>query len=88
MLFFDEATSALDNRTQAIVSERIDKLLATRVVIAHRLSTIRHAQRILVLVNGKLVQSGTFKELVSMPGPFADLAARQIAEGDLDESTS
>jgi ABC-type multidrug transport system fused ATPase/permease subunit len=88
MLFFDEATSALDNRTQALISERIEKLLATRVVIAHRLSTIRQADRILVLVDGKLVQSGTYKELVSVPGPFADLAARQIAEGDLKESAT
>jgi ATP-binding cassette subfamily C protein len=88
LLLFDEATSALDNKTQARVSAGIAKILATRVVIAHRLSTIQHADRILVLVSGKLVQSGTYKELISVPGPFADLARRQIAEGDLDEGAS
>ena len=79
ILFFDEATSALDNRTQRIVSESLDRLHATRVVIAHRLSTIRNANRIFVLEKGHTVQSGTFEELMSQPGLFADLAARQEA---------
>lgn len=79
ILYFDEATSALDNRTQAIVSESLRGLHATRVVIAHRLSTIVDADRIFVLHHGKIVQEGTYEELVSRPGVFADLAARQIA---------
>jgi NHLM bacteriocin system ABC transporter ATP-binding protein len=79
ILFFDEATSALDNRTQAIVSESLDRMQATRIVIAHRLSTIQHADRIFVLEAGRLVQQGTYDELISAPGPFADLAKRQLA---------
>jgi NHLM bacteriocin system ABC transporter ATP-binding protein len=79
ILFFDEATSALDNRTQAVVMESLGNLQATRIVIAHRLSTIIHADRILVLDKGRLVQSGTYDELVSQPGLFAQLATRQIA---------
>jgi len=79
VIFFDEATSALDNRTQEIVSQSLDSLQATRIVIAHRLSTIMHADRIFVLVNGRLEQSGTYDELVSKPGMFADLAKRQMA---------
>jgi NHLM bacteriocin system ABC transporter ATP-binding protein len=79
VLFFDEATSALGNRTQRIVSESIASLHATRVVIAHRLSTIQNADRIYVMDGGRVVQVGTFQELMSRPGLFADLAARQEA---------
>jgi ATP-binding cassette subfamily C protein len=79
ILFFDEATSALDNRTQAVVSESLERLKATRIVIAHRLSTIVKADRILVLQDGRLVQSGRYEELLAQPGIFAELARRQIA---------
>jgi ATP-binding cassette subfamily C protein len=79
IVFFDEATSALDNATQEIVSRSLEKLNATRVVIAHRLSTIVHADRIYVLQDGRVVQSGTYGELIQQPGLFADLAKRQIA---------
>ena len=78
ILLFDEATSALDNRTQAIVSRSLEQLKATRIVIAHRLSTIQNADRIFVLKKGVLVQSGTYTELMAQPGPFADLANRQL----------
>lgn len=80
ILFFDEATSAIDNQTQAAVTASIDRLAATRVVIAHRLSTIVKADRIIVLQAGRIVQSGTYEELIHQPGPFADLARRQMAD--------
>ena len=79
IVVFDEATSALDNRAQAMVSESLEKLNATRIVIAHRLSTIVNADRIMVLDGGRLVQSGTYAELMQQPGLFAELARRQIA---------
>lgn len=79
ILLFDEATSALDNRTQAIVSQSLENLQATRLVIAHRLSTIVKADRIYVLKGGKIAQSGTYAELIEQPGPFQELAARQLA---------
>ena len=79
ILYFDEATSALDNRTQEIVSRSLEKLQSTRIVIAHRLSTIINADRIFVLDKGRLVQSGTYGELIAQEGLFADLARRQIA---------
>ena len=79
LLIFDEATSALDNRTQSIVSESIDELRVTRIVIAHRLSTIRNADRIYVLEAGRVVQQGTFEELLNQEGLFANLMARQMA---------
>lgn len=78
ILLFDEATSALDNRTQAIVSESLDRLKVTRVVIAHRLSTIRNADRIYVLAGGRIVQQGSFDTLAAQTdGLFAQLIARQ-----------
>lgn len=79
ILFFDEATSALDNRTQAIVSESLERLNATRVVVAHRLSTIVNADRIFVIVRGQIVETGRYEDLVLNGGPFAELARRQIA---------
>lgn len=79
LIFFDEATSSLDNAAQGVVTESLDALHATRVVIAHRLSTIVHADRIYVLQNGQVVQTGTYDELMQQPGLFADLARRQIA---------
>lgn len=78
IILMDEATSALDNRTQAIVSESLDQLNATRIVIAHRLSTIRNADRIYVIEAGRLVEVGSFEELVNQKGLFARLAARQL----------
>lgn len=78
VVFFDEATSALDDRVQARVSAHIEALHATRVVIAHRLSTIRNADRIYVLEHGRIVQSGTFGELMAQEGQFQRLAARQL----------
>ena len=78
VLFFDEATSALDNRTQDIVSRSLEGLKATRVVIAHRLSTIINADRIYVFDKGEIIQTGSYAELMRQPGPFAELARRQI----------
>ena len=77
ILMFDEATSALDNITQKKVSEALDKMKCTRIIIAHRLSTIRNCDRILVLDGGKIVESGTYDELIAKNGFFAELVARQ-----------
>lgn len=68
ILLFDEATSALDNRTQAIVSQSLKALNATRVVIAHRLSTVMRADRICVLDKGALVEMGSYHELMAQGG--------------------
>ena len=79
IIFFDEATSALDNRTQAIVSESLEQLKATRVVIAHRLSTIMNCDRIIVMDQGKIAEMGTYDELMQNKGIFYNLAKRQLA---------
>lgn len=77
MLVFDEATSALDNVTQAAVVESLEQLQLTRIIVAHRLSTIARADRILVMDRGRIVDEGTFDELLARPGLFRDLAMRQ-----------
>lgn len=79
LIFFDEATSALDNRTQAIVSESMENLLVTRIVIAHRLSTIVKADRIITMQDGRIVEEGTYEELMAREGYFHSLAKRQLA---------
>ncbi len=78
VLLFDEATSSLDNRSQAIVSDALENLNVTRIVIAHRLSTVKAADRIIVLVDGKIVEAGTFEELTAAAGAFAAFAQRQM----------
>ena len=80
ILMFDEATSALDNITQKKVSEAIDRLKCTRIVIAHRLSTIQHADRIIFIEGGKIVEDGTYEELIAKNGFFAKLVERQRLE--------
>ena len=77
ILMLDEATSALDNVTQKHVSDALERLRCTRIVIAHRLSTIRECDRIVMLDGGRIVEDGTYDELVAQGGKFADLVARQ-----------
>ena len=77
ILIFDEATSALDNKTQRKVTEALDSYNCTRIVIAHRLSTIRRCDRILVLSGGRIVEDGSYDELIAKNGYFAELVERQ-----------
>ena len=77
ILFFDEATSALDNITQKKISDSLDSLKKTRVVIAHRLSTIRNCDRIIVLDKGRIVEDGSYDELIDKGGYFSKLVERQ-----------
>jgi ATP-binding cassette subfamily B protein len=80
ILILDEATSALDAVTEAKVNAALDEVMKGRTtfVIAHRLATIRSATRILVFDDGRIVESGTFDELVAQGGPFARLAQAQF----------
>lgn len=86
ILMFDEATSALDNVTQKKVSEALEQLKCTRIVIAHRLSTIRHCDRIIVLEEGKIVEDGTYEELLHQNGYFCELVERQRVKAGHTES--
>ena len=80
ILLLDEATSALDNITQSIVSDSLTNQLRgiTRVVIAHRLDVVVKADRIYVLKDSRIVQSGPYHQLLDEPGPFRELARRQM----------
>lgn len=78
ILLLDEATSALDNKTQQTVMDSIQSMQSTRIVIAHRLSTIEHADIILVLDQGEIVERGDYDSLMAQQGLFYRLAQRQL----------
>ena len=82
ILILDEATSSVDTRTELKIQEAMKNLMygRTSFVIAHRLSTIREADRILVLVDGRIVESGNHKELIALDGMYAKLYNGQFDE--------
>ncbi|MDE2395599.1 MAG: lipid A export permease/ATP-binding protein MsbA [Burkholderiales bacterium] len=80
VLILDEATSALDSESERAVQEALERLMVgrTSIVIAHRLSTIEHADRVLVLDGGRLIEQGTHAELLGRGGLYARLHALQF----------
>ncbi|MEC8520425.1 MAG: ATP-binding cassette domain-containing protein, partial [Candidatus Thermoplasmatota archaeon] len=82
LLVLDEATSAVDNETEAALQRSIERISRDRttIVIAHRLSTVRHADRIVVLEQGKVVEDGTHDGLVAQAGIYARLWSVQTGE--------
>jgi ATP-binding cassette subfamily B protein len=80
IMIFDEATSALDATTERQLQKALDAATAGRTtfIIAHRLATVRNATRILVFDQGRIVESGSFEELVAQGGRFAELARAQF----------
>ena len=78
ILILDEATSSIDPETESVIQHAIETLIARRtsIIIAHRLSTIRHADQIVVLEEGRIVQTGAWNELADDDsGPFARMIA-------------
>lgn len=80
VLLLDEATSALDTKSEALVQNALDDLAEgrTTLVIAHRLSTVQHADQIIVMDQGAIVDQGSHTQLIKRPGPYADLHAMQF----------
>ncbi|AVH65730.1 ABC transporter ATP-binding protein [Nostoc sp. 'Peltigera membranacea cyanobiont' N6] len=81
ILILDEATSALDSESEALVQEALERLMQKRTVfiIAHRLSTVRRCDRILVLEQGQIVESGTHEELLALEHRYARFYAQQFS---------
>lgn len=82
ILILDEATNWLDNECQAEVMQNISSMACTRIVVAHRLSTIKNADKIYVMARGKVVEEGTYEELMRVDGAFNRLSTRQLPTDD------
>lgn len=83
-IFFDEATSSLDANNEKIIMENLEQFFKgkTAIVIAHRLSTVKHADKIIVLDRGKVVEEGTHAELVALKGEYYRLIINQLELGN------
>ena len=81
ILILDEATSSIDTRTEVLVQQAFDRLMEGRTsfVVAHRLSTIVNADLILVMKDGRIIESGRHEQLLSRNGFYADLFNSQFA---------
>ena len=90
VLVLDEATSALDNQSEMLIQDALEKLMAGRTtfIIAHRLSTVHNADKIIVLNKGKIVESGTHKELMANEGLYHHLYTMRLIEAESPSEAS
>jgi ABC-type multidrug transport system ATPase subunit len=90
ILLLDEATAALDSSNESVVQQTIEKLISSKslqtvISVAHRLSTIRQADKIFMIYQGQVAESGSHDELITMNGLYADLVRSQLVDTPLDE---
>jgi len=90
ILLLDEATSALDAESESLVQDALDKLMKgrTTIIIAHRLTTVRNADKICVVMKGKIVEEGDHKTLLEKGGVYANLVSKQLYERDENEKAA
>lgn len=83
-IFFDEATNALDAHNERVIIENLNQFFAGRtvIVVAHRLSTVKHADQIVVLEKGSLIETGTHETLVAKKGAYFKLVKNQLELGN------
>ncbi len=88
ILILDEATASVDTRTERMIQQALDRLMLRRTsfVIAHRLSTVRHADQILVMDRGRIIQRGRHEDLIAVGGVYADLCVHSFMDSPMERA--